>query len=59
MVTSANVTAGFGSHASETVGAAKLGWAGHSIVAFGAQAIDGAVVSTTVIVWLQDAALPQ
>ena len=58
-MTSANVTVGFGSQASLVVGAGKLGVAGHSIVAFGAQAIDGAVVSRTVIVWLHEAALPQ
>ena len=58
-MTSANVTLGFGSQASETVGAGKLGVAGHSIVWFAAQVIDGAVVSRTVIVWLQDALFPQ
>ena len=59
MVTSANVTAGFGSHASETVGAAKLGWAGHSIVALFAHVIVGAVVSRTVIVCAHVLLLPQ
>ena len=59
VVTSANVTVRFRSQASEAIAFGKLGAAGHSIVAFGAQEIDGGVVSTTVIVWLQEAALPQ
>ena len=61
VVTSANDTVGFGSHASLTnVGApANAGDAGHSIVAFAAQEIVGAVVSTTVIVWVQVAEWPQ
>ena len=57
-VTSANVTTGLGSHRSFTVGAGKLGVAGHSIDAAGAQVIVGAVLSVTEIVWLQLAAFP-
>ena len=42
------------SQASEAVGAVKLGEAGHSIVAsLPAAPITGAVVSTTVMVWLR------
>jgi hypothetical protein len=48
-------------HASEAVGAVKLGVAGHSMVALApALPIVGAVVSATVIVWLRGAlVLPQ
>src|ERR1051325_9858823 len=59
-VTSANVTTGFGSHASCTSGAGKTGVFGHSIGEIVAgHVIAGGVVSTTVIVWLHDAWLPQ
>ena len=56
---STNVTVGLASQASLTVGAGKTGEAGHSMVEGPAHVIIGAVVSTTVIVWLQLAALPQ
>ena len=59
MVTSEKVTVGLGSQPSLTVGAGKLGTAGHSIVAGPAQLMLGACVSTTVTVWLQLAELPQ
>ena len=50
VVTSENVTVGFGSHASDTVGGGKLGVSGHSIVEGPAQVIVGGVLSTTLIV---------
>ena len=56
---STNVTVGAASQASLTVGVGKLGVAGHSIVCGPAQVMLGAVVSTTVMLWLQLAWLPQ
>src|SRR5206468_3745634 len=60
VVTSAKVSVGLGSHASVAVGVANDGVAGHWIVVGpGSAEIDGAVVSTTWIVWLATAELPQ
>ena len=59
VVTSTNVTVGLASQASLTVGAGKVGVAGHSMVRGPAQTMLGAVVSTTVMLWLQLAWLPQ
>jgi hypothetical protein len=50
---STNVKEGLGSQASNTVGAAKDGVAGHSIVVFAGHVMAGATVSRTVIVWAQ------
>ena len=50
---STNVTVGAASQASATVGAGKVGVAGHSMVCGSAQVMLGAVVSTTVMFWLQ------
>ena len=60
MVTSAKVRVGLGSHASVAVGVTNAGVAGHSIVVGGGSVeMIGAVVSTTVMVSLQLAELPQ
>ena len=56
---SENVIVGLGSQASETVGAGKLGVAGHSMVCGPAQVMVGAIVSTTLMVWLAELWLPQ
>src|SRR5438093_1328266 len=58
--TSTNVTVGLGSQLSVTVGAGKFGVEPHG-TGEGAtgHVIVGGVVSTTVMVWLQLAALPQ
>src|SRR5437879_1643216 len=59
-VSSENVTVGFGSQASVKTGSPKTGWAGHWMVASaGELATTGAVWSSTVMVWLQVAELPQ
>src|SRR5439155_1055809 len=60
VVTSAKVRLGLGSHASVAVGVAKDGVAGHWIVVGpGTVEITGAVVSTTLMVWLDVELLPQ
>jgi hypothetical protein len=54
VVTSANVSVGFESHASVAVGVANEGVAGHSIVVGpGSAEINGAVVSLTVTGFVQ------
>jgi len=60
VVTSLNVSVGFGSQASVAVGVAKLGVAGHSIVlGSGSVEIAGAFVSAMLITWLAVLELPQ
>src|SRR2546427_5025665 len=60
VVTSAKVRVGLGSHASVAVGVANDGVAGHSmVVGPGSVEIPGAVVSTTLMVWLAVLLLPQ
>src|SRR5258706_11693451 len=60
VVTSANVSVGLGSQASVAVGVAKLGVPGHWIVlGAGSDEITGAVVSTTLMVWVEVLELPQ
>jgi hypothetical protein len=60
VVTSAKVIVGLGSHASVAVGVVKLGVAGHStVLGPGNVDITGAVVSCTVMVWLDVLLLPQ
>ena len=56
---STGVTTGAASQRSLTVGSSNSGVAGHSTVLSATQSIFGAVVSTTVIVCEQLAALPQ
>src|SRR6185503_15836109 len=57
---SRKLTASVASQASENVGVPKLGVAGHSIVwSAGVNVTVGATLSTTVIVWLHVAVLPQ
>src|SRR5215472_14036292 len=60
VVTSLNVSVGFGSQASVAVGVAKLGVPGHSIVlGSGSVEIAGAFVSAMLITWLAVLELPQ
>ena len=60
VVTSANVKVGLASHASVAVGVVNAGFAGHWIVVgSGSAEIEGAVVSTTLIVWEAVRELPQ
>jgi hypothetical protein len=59
-VESLKVNVGLASHASVAVGVAKLGLAGHStVLGPGSCDITGAVLSCTVMVWLDMLLLPQ